>query len=50
MIEFIDGRPKCFKCDNPALTNVAGRWVCGECFTEYVNKKRKMEELILLSE
>ena len=43
-------RPQCKKCENPALTNIAGVWLCGECARKYLEKLREKQEKLILEE
>lgn len=40
-------RPNCMKCGEPALTLIYGKWLCGPCLKEGLDKiKEKNKELM----
>lgn len=51
MIQITDAnRPKCFKCDELAITSINNHWICGKCFVKYHQKLQEANEKILLEE
>jgi len=50
-MQITDGnRPKCEKCDNYALTQFNGHWVCGPCFAKIHQKIKEYNEKFFLEE
>lgn len=45
-----DNIPHCQKCDENALTLHCGVWLCGQCFANYIEKQRKLQEKMILEE
>jgi hypothetical protein len=43
-------RPKCVKCEEPAITIINRHWLCGKCFMKFQEKKQKMEDKLILEE
>lgn len=45
MIPLIEGKmPNCVKCDemvSGGATLISGKWICGQCFADYMNKLQK---------
>ncbi len=43
-------RPRCKKCEKPALTKIGQSWFCGNCVAEYIKKIDARREKAILEE
>lgn len=39
-----ENRPRCKKCEKPALTLYCGIWLCGDCFSGIIEKETKLKQ------
>ncbi len=45
-----DTRPKCFKCEDYALTIFNSKWLCGPCFVKVHQKIQEFNDKFLMEE
>ncbi|MHA1876733.1 MAG: hypothetical protein ACTSUC_09855 [Promethearchaeota archaeon] len=45
-----DNRPRCKKCEKPAITYLYDMWLCGDCLTNYLEKLKEEKRKLILEE
>ena len=45
-----ENRPRCQRkdCNKPALTLYCGMWLCGDCFSDIIEKETKLKQQHML--